>query len=485
MAKYDDTMPIGKKRNQSMQNNTEDVKEPMSPESHDSEQKLPNMPEQKEHEKPETTENNSDEPTEKKLSEEEILSLPIRKVKSGDRVFYGHYDEERLIVYLIDENGKLTGKCGRLHKPLPPKHPQPVSEDSSDTKQNNALMNIKERKFKIGFNKVDDERTSSSPLKRYKKVIIFAAVALAAIIGIASYRSVMNSVFSPNGDDSPEPQETIAPSDGEMLVIEINTDVIAGDEITEDMLQPATIDGQMYNQIAINGNDLYRWDQRENIIGMYATEYISQGHYITTNSLSKIVRDAENPWIINSSQTAYADIPIQSTELDASSILIGDKLKLDFEVQVSEQGVNNTDDTDVSSGQKTVTINSYSINNAVIADMFTASDKSIFNIYTALLSVPEGNQEYYLKNMCNKNPNYLDGIKPVKIRVYFDKQYADALSTAIASQENIQVTLGDGSDISTTEKKQFYDGERALQTSFSNLAADSDSISVVKGDDEK
>ena len=69
MAKYDDTMPIGKKRNQSMQNNTEDVKEPMSPESHDSEQKLPNMPEQKEHEKPETTENNSDEPTEKKLSE--------------------------------------------------------------------------------------------------------------------------------------------------------------------------------------------------------------------------------------------------------------------------------------------------------------------------------------------------------------------------------------------------------------------------------
>ncbi len=523
------SMPIGKKRNNNdvqrvPENIGNDRKNPYV--SQINERKASDIPQQnqeppKEPPREPANPENTDDSMPQKMSDEEILKLPLRNIKVGEKSFCGYYDEERLEVHLADKDGNLIGKVGRLRKKLPPLNAEKPEADtpSPDDKPNNdypygysdehddaandtianKLMKVKEKRYRLNQKKKPDAQDEITQFKK-KKIIMFAGIVIAGITIIAvCYNYLFRSAFNQD-DTTPQTEATEAPSptstpsisEGEMTVIELNTDVIAGDEITEDMLVMATIDSQAYNQIAITGKDLYRWEQRDNIIGMYATEYISQGHYITTDSLSKIVRDANNPWILNNSQTAYTDIPVNLTSLSSSDLLIGKKVKIDFEVEVSQQGSmdsveSDTDGVDVQSGQKTVTINSYTINNAVIADMFTEDNRSLFNIYSALLSVPEGNQEFYLNNICSKNPEYLSEIEPVKIRIYFDKTYADALSTAVSTKKSITVTAGSDADTATTEKKAFYDGELSLKASFENLAEnmEENAITVKKGDSEQ
>lgn len=443
------SMPLGKKRNapdNGSSNNDFNKGNTINQIGNDTPQRpqtteIPQNPEPEKTEEPAATEP-------RKLTHEEIMQLPLRKIHVGERHYDGYYDEERLEVHLADKDGQLIGKVGKLHKKLAPEIPEtdssdndidgnkasdnsypPYTDEQDNTADNiaNKLMKVKERRYKLHQKKKENKEPEIQQLKK-KKVFLFVGVLIAGIAIITlSYNYLFRSAFFQDDTEPPVVEETPGPtpptlSEGELTVIELNTDVIAGDEITEDMLTMATIDSQSYNQIAITGKDLYRWEQRENIIGMYATEYISQGHYITTDSLSKIVRDANNPWILNNSQTAYTDIPVSLTSLSPDELLIGNKVKIDFEVEVSQQGSmddveSNTDGVDVQSGQKTVTINSYTVNNAVIADMYTEDNRSLFNIYSALLSVPEGNQEFYLTNICSKNPDYLTSIEPV-IAIY-------------------------------------------------------------------
>ena len=514
------SMPLGKKRNvpenNPSDNNSNNIKRnyvnqignntPQKPQTTE----IPQTPEPEKPEEPAATE-----PL--KLSHEEIMQLPLRRIHVGGKHYVGYYDEERLEVHLADEDGQLIGKVGKLHRKLAPETPEtdlpdrdtnedkttdrnysPYPDEQYNAADNiaNKLMKVKERRYKLHQKKKNEQPDEQQAKK--KKIYLYVGLLIGAIMLITiSYNYLSRSAFLQDETQPPVAEETPGPtppslSDGELTVIELNTDVIAGDEITEDMLTMATIDSQSYNQIAITGKDLYRWEQRDNIIGMYATEYISQGHYITTDSLSKIVRDANNPWILNNNQTAYTDIPVSLTSLSPDELLIGNKVKIEFEVEVNQQGSmddveSNTDGVDVQSGQKTVTINSYTVNNAVISDMYTEDNRSLFNIYSALLSVPEGNQEFYLTNVCSKNPDYLTSIEPVKIRIYFDKAYADALATAVSTKQLITVTAGSDADTSTTEKKAFYDGELALKTSFANLTAnmEQDTITVKKGDNEQ
>lgn len=127
--------------------------------------------------------------------------------------------------------------------------------------------------------------------KKSKPLMILLVCAAVAVGGAAAVNFTgMGNVQTPTTQTVSEPKE------GEITVIELRQDVLPGDTITEDIINASNIDSQTYNQIAINGNDLYKWEQRDNIIGMYAGEFISKGKYLTTNSLTRTYKVEDNPW---------------------------------------------------------------------------------------------------------------------------------------------------------------------------------------------
>lgn len=195
---------------------------------------------------------------------------------------------------------------------------------------------------------------------------------------------------------------------------------------------------------------------------MFATEYISSGHYVTTNSVTKTYKPPVNPWGNQPDSMDYVDIPIDISQMDRAKLLIGAKVNIHFETSQKEDNTSQTLTTEilgatVSTEQSIQTTNSFTINNAVIANILTATNKNLFEEYSALSAIPEGNQEHYLKQAAKYNKEYVTSLTPTKIRVYLDKSYADELSKSIANEKTITVELLDVADTSDTNKQQFYD----------------------------
>ena len=102
------------------------------------------------------------------------------------------------------------------------------------------------------------------------------------------------------------------------------------------------------------------------------------------------------------------------------------------------------------------------MNNAVITNILTANDSNLFEVYSALSEIPEGNQEHYIKKTVKYNKEYISSITPAKIRVVFDKAYIEELKESINNGKKVEVELTDETDISTEDKKNFYNNEEAL-----------------------
>lgn len=423
------------------------------------------------------------------VDESVIKNLPLRTIKAGADTYQGYYDEKNLFIYLADQNGNLTGQRGRITKPLPPlKNDDEFEEehdsiedkiknqakqvfDAANKRVETAMSEINTKKHQKSLSKnTNDEyysnNTKSKKTHSFSKVFVLLLVIGLIVAGIFAGIKFLNLQSVPS--------TSLAPKEGEIMVIEIKNDIIPGNEITEDMIQACNIDSQTYNQIAINGNDLYRWEQRDNIIGMFATEYISSGHYVTTNSVTKTYKPPVNPWGNQPDSMDYVDIPIDISQMDRAKLLIGAKVNIHFETSQKEDNTSQTLTTEilgatVSTEQSIQTTNSFTINNAVIANILTATNKNLFEEYSALSAIPEGNQEHYLKQAAKYNKEYVTSLTPTKIRVYLDKSYADELSKSIANEKTITVELLDVADTSDTNKQQFYDTQLILMGNILNI----------------
>ena len=465
------SMPPGKKKNDYDFNNKSSTQE--------------NRQQQTEHRVQHTSsDNKSNTDTKKKLvmpSIEEILRLPLRSVQVGSETFQGYYDEEKLLLYLADESGRPNNKIAQLKKPLSPlRHENEDEDDEDDEISSNTAANQMLQKTRDAVDKkrqelserVQDYGMTHSKGKGKKKkkkgrkgIIIVLLIFVLMSLAVLGYSFVQKSVST---------VPISPPAEGEIMVIEIKKDVIPGDEITEDILQACNIDSQTYNQIAINGNDLYRWEQKDNILGMYATEYISKGHYITTNAVTKIFKNEENPWGIFNENLSYTDVPIHISDFDRTKLLIGSKVNLHFDINKKEDKDSETlpsiaSGIKVTEEKNVTTTNSYTIENVTIANILTATDNDLFKIYSSLSSIPEGNQEHYLKTAAKYNKEYISTITPAKIRVIFDSEYIDDLKKAVSNGTEVTVELTEDIDVSTPEKKQFYDREIGLMENMSAI----------------
>lgn len=477
-------MPPGKKRdNNSIKS---DYSSELNPTGETQEKKEP-IPEFKPSEpEPKTEEAKEQMPTHSNtVDASAIKSFPLRVIQANGKTYKGYYDEDNLLIYLSDEYGNPTGKRARLKKALPPEETyddeyddnyavkdkakelittaQKTVEKAAEnaSKKKNQLSNDV-RSVKENRNNYDKGKTPVG-----KILLVISAVLVSIILILVGVKYLILPSITLTSTE-------ITYEEGKIMVIEIKEDVVPGDEITEDNLQACNIDSQTYNQIAINGNDLYRWEQKDNIIGMYATEYISAGHYITTNSVTKTYKSPENPWNINSDTLESAEIPINISDFDRTELLIGAKVDLHFEISRKEDNNSETLSTETAGAtvmkeESIVTTDSYTIKNVTVSNILTSSGGDLFEIYSALISIPEGNREHYLKNAAKYDKEYVSSITPAKICIFVDKDYASALNKAISNGYTVEVELIDSNDISSTEKKEFFDNEVILMESISEI----------------
>lgn len=416
-----------------------------------------------------------------------IKSFPLRTIRSGEKMFKGYYDESSLIVYLADEYGNLTGKKAQLTKPLPPETPaadKESPEPEQDTQSykdaafdaaKNMLEKTSEKKRSLVERHNQSKRGSKSeksekPKRGFVKGVIIA-LAVAAVAGGCIFigMNYMSSRMLPFvGQQNVEPQE------GMIMVIQLDEELIPGDQVTESMIHAYNIDSETYNNITSNGSDLYRWEQRDSVIGMYATEYVAEGKYITTTSVIRSYTPPSNPYSEKPDGMELVDIPISIQDLDRTTFLIGSKINIQFVTNIQEDNTAETRVTQVAGARVTAeknitTTDSYSIDGLVIADLLTSSGESLFERYNSLSAIPEINQVSYLKAEIKVNREYMTSIAPAQIRVLVDKEYADALTKAMSNGATVSMTEAEGEDVSTTEKQEFMDAQKKLMESFTEV----------------
>ncbi|MBQ7673704.1 MAG: hypothetical protein IJT36_04145 [Alphaproteobacteria bacterium] len=434
-----------------------------------------NMPPQKKRSVSENT--NTNKSSIRYLTDEsKIKQLPLRSVRAGSKEYLGYYDKENLVIYLTNEEGNLTGQTGTLKKPLAEyTDGMPINsnkEDDDETPENNfdnnkaddSNMPVVSTKKKV--TKKTNSINEDGKKKKSKKllVVIIISIIAIAICGIFGYTIYFRTA----------PTETVVLEhvEGQVMVMQIKNDVLPGDVIEENNLQPVNIDNQTYNQITANGNELYKWEQKKTIAGMYASEYISAGKYITSNAVTKLYKVDDNPWENRNSALKYVDIPLKENEFKFDELRIGDKINLDFEVSRKED--NNTETMEsvqpgvsVVSENKVTTTMSYNIQGLTIVNLITSDNKKLFDTYSSLMKIPEANQELYFKTTIEKDNNLISTLTPAKVRICLDEIYADAMATAITSKSDINIKKSDETDTVDNSKKKFYDNETII---FDNIS---------------
>lgn len=438
----------------------------------------------------EKTQNNSvqnNETNKSSLNSDEIKKLPLRSIITMGKEFFGHYDEENLVIYFVDKNGALTGQRGRLKKPLLPEKPIEDEDEKTEEGSSNSTHELvkdaiertynekKKEAIAILDDKLNNKKNKANkepkPKKKWKRFLIIVIILI--VCGFGVFFGVKYAME--NFLDNVVNDVTQTPKEGEIMVIEVKNDIIPGEEIRENNLKAANIDSQTYNQISINGNDLYRWEQKDNIVGMYATEYISQGHYVTANAVTKIYKEDTNPWEVEDNElTVSVDIPIDINDYDRTSLIMGKKVNIRYQIDQKESNSSETLTSDMpgitaTQEEKTIITKMYYIENAVISNVIAGNDKELFNTYSSLMKIPEGNQEHYIKQSAKYNKEYISSITPTKIRVVLDADYAKELKRAISNNYSIEIELLDDVDISNANKQAYYEKEVQLMNNFASV----------------
>lgn len=377
-----------------------------------------------------------------------IKKLPVRRVRIGDSHRSGYFDEKNNCVYLIDDNGELTGTKANIKSPQ--KLPEEAAPDYTQIRKEESLSVTKSRQGKKKDGGKDPVKAFSN--KQSNKKVGMLAVIAALFLGIIflSTKSLPKS----------ENVFFAADSGNKIDVIILNCDVIPGDEITEDMLSSATIDEKTYNQITMGGTDIYKWDRKDNLIGMYAISYIQKNQYMSVEAVSDKYSIHPNPWGSSDAEMDYIDIPVND-DISPETLHIGDKVNLKFtlerkEGQTSEDMQTNKNGVSITKNSDITTFEEYSIKDIVVANIITADGSDIYSKLAPLVSIPGAELTHYAQTKFKQDEEYINSLSPAKLRIVLEPDYTDKIAEAIV-KNGVEIEITDNKDIDSEDKRAFYD----------------------------
>ncbi len=336
---------------------------------------------------------------------ERIKELPVMSYFIDGEQKRGRFDEEKSYFFLVDDDDELTGQvvCIVPNSKTAPTQTTIDEVISKESKPESRLIRLIKRiaggapakpasdtesETVKSSNKAEEPDTHDNAGKSKKTKIIAVVIAAVLVLAVIAAAVLLPGMSGGN--------ETASDAQDRIYVVQITSDLIPGDIITEDIVSPAGISMETYNLSYISGSPLYRWDSIESLVGSYANQYIPSGLFLSFNNVSSTYVAASNPWtaLVGEDMT-YLNIPMTGEILN-----YGDKIELCIEKQTI--GTLNIDvpleDEYVAGMEHETTveqrylIDSYKLKDLVVCDLLSENGDSLHNLYSALINVPVGEQ---------------------------------------------------------------------------------------------
>lgn len=376
------------------------------------------------------------------LSPDEVKRLPFRTVKAGGELVSGRFDAESGIIYL--ENGQRA----RLSKPKQIVPPPSATVETPPPVTTTAVATA-------------PTAPAPPPKKRHPIRSILAVFVLITVLYGAFHLGVFDSLT------------------GKIEVVSVAYSLIPGDTITSDLLKIGKMSEEMYNTITIGGTMLYKWERREELIGMNVCEYVPAGQYLASGSVALSYTPPENPWHFNRNETEL-DLAL-AENLNPADIVPGAALRICVTRTVQENAAapftSATSLDGVTASQTTTQKQTFTLERTIISDVLTADGSSLYRWYSSVMSVPAGEFTYYIKQLM-ANSAQLTRLAPVTVRVLVTPEQAALFRTG---QAEITMELIPQPDKSTDEKASRYNGSKAIADALYTTASPQDAVTAEAG----
>lgn len=265
-------------------------------------------------------------------------------------------------------------------------------------------------------------------------------------------------------------------------VMRLKKSITSGTAITDSILEEYQMPKSTYETLGsitmydANNNPYQQqtyllWQQKEQVLGMFASNYIAQGDVLTSMDLTRTLT-VRNPWVTAMKE----DEEIFTMSFDAGTINTrmiypGTRLRARFvsEVPVDklsevktqiERAENIGDGTDDivhdavttlhgdiledSEAKNSVQVAEVIIDEIIITDMTNSSGESIYDLYMSLLKLPINERINYLKTGIGSNDisnNWAARVTPSTITFILDKKSASRLAEFEQTGGTIKYTI--------------------------------------------
>lgn len=379
---------------------------------------------------------------------QKINSLPIRSVRVGSNVYKGRFDEKENIIYLLDSDGKPTGKRVKMSLRDEP-NPEPNPEYERHNNGNGGRNNGSGRKPKGNQGKSNQKNQpqkrreqewereekelppptnlpsqlslppESAPKSGKKKILVIGIAAVIAIIAIFGISSLRKTSSQPTEPDS-------------VQVIIVLENIPAGTTITETNVTSSRINLDVYNQFLMTGKKLYTWDKLPEIVGAYTLTDLAQGQYLTADCIGGDTVNINSPFFQSGEKFV-----IPAANIDLTDITVGSRVKLTVKKQVGSKTVvdENSDNDGFTSETETTQVQTYTLT-AVIGDFLTNSGESIYKTYARYNMIAQSSRADVISADFEKDASLKLNVIPAEIVVMIDKEKLSEIEKGTSSKED-------------------------------------------------
>lgn len=341
-----------------------------------------------------------------------IAALPRKKMRVSDTIQDVIIDEKTGYVYF--PNPKPKNDTDLL---LPKRVPYTPTEHKEETPEKGEEPEDKEARTSLVVTK-----TSSAEEKPKRKISMIIAVACSiAVVAIGAMSIPVLKDYLPQGANMSFSSGDEVAIGENVSIVQVTRPLIPGDMIGESDIQEATVSTETYNQITLQGTNLYQWQRADTLLGMYVQEYIPAGQYVSFASVGAAYEPPQTLW----HSDTYIDIPLTDEQNAEKIYQPGEKVKVTIRKQTSSEKAEEGTSKQLSGNgtfttiNQSVTIQEAVLPSATVCDVLTGenADDSLYQTLVELAAVPAGEQADYIANAV-KREGFTDRFNQQYLRIY-------------------------------------------------------------------
>lgn len=435
-----------------------------------------------------------------------LESLEIRQVRFGvNEIYRARYDPQKLILYILDENGIPTGEKRRLKKSLPPQptpasliqssipqtpQPKEAADTSDKPDKKKALFDFSLKKKKApakqtsapGDDSEDDDEEGNEESAKLEKTtprVLISVFALIVLMLLCVFWVWMS--FRPSSQTPPAEQPQIERLENLTMVgMRVNRDLLPGEKITDADIEKVSFSADIYNQAAFNGVTPLTWDTLPNVVGLYVNQFVHEGQILASNMVTGIYNNALNPFKpANDSNYVYLEIPVNFTYKHLDSVTIGKKMNFSIETKTFTDKNQSIGSEEVAGLEHTSSITEqtltdiYRLKNVPVVDLIALDGSSLFDVYSIYNQIPDGDLQTYLQKVMEEEffaakeleelngedltaENYFKKFSVAKIVIRLPAEQGAAIKKLTPQNTYVTISEGDGEYFCETDTQKSF-----------------------------